>query len=313
MPDDPGKKLPFPVVFHPDYDLNLGAHVFPSVKYTRIHRALLDRGIAAPADILAPEPATDDDLKLVHTDDWVSRLKALKLTHAEVARLEIPVSPELVRALWLATGGSIRAGREALACGLAYNIGGGLHHAFPGHGEGFCAIHDVAVAIRKLQAEKRIQRAMVIDVDVHHGNGTAAIFQGDASVFTLSIHQFNNYPFEKPESDLDIHLTDGMKDADYLRRLGDGLTASLDAFQPDLAWYVAGADPYEHDRLGGLRITMNGLKERDRLVLGELRRRGIPTAIALAGGYAEAVDDTVAIHVNTLIAAQEIAGAVPAA
>jgi acetoin utilization deacetylase AcuC-like enzyme len=313
VPPDPAKKLSFPVVFHPDYDLNLGAHVFPSVKYTLIHQALLERGIAAPADVVAPEAAADEDLRLVHTADWVTRLKALKLTFAEINRLEIPVSPELVRALWLATGGSIRAGREALAHGLAYNIGGGLHHAFPGHGEGFCAVHDVAVAIRKLQAEKLIQRVMVIDVDVHHGNGTAAIFHGDPTVFTLSIHQFNNYPFEKPPSDLDIHLTDGIRDAEYLRRLKDGLVASLEQFTPDLAWYIAGADPYEEDRLGGLRLTKKGLLDRDRLVLGELRQRGIPVAIALAGGYAAEVSDTVDIHVGTLLAAQEIAGKHPAA
>jgi len=271
------------------------------------------QGIAAPADIVEPIEASDDDLKLVHTDDWVMRLKHLKLTFGEINRLEIPISQELVRGLWLASGGSILAAREALRCGLAYNTGGGFHHAFPGHGEGFCAIHDVAVAIRKLQKENTIQQAMVIDVDVHHGNGTAAIFHGDPSVFTLSIHQFNNYPFEKPPSDLDIHLTDGVRDEDYLRRLGDGLRASLDSFRPDLAFYIAGADPYENDRLGGLRISMNGLMERDRLVLGELRSRGIPVAIALAGGYAEDVADTVAIHVNTVLAAEEIAGKHPAA
>ena len=313
MPPDAGRKLPFAVVYHEHYDLNLGAHVFTSFKYGLIHAELLRQEIVAPADIVTPEPATDDDLMLVHTADWVTRLKNLKLTFGEINRLEIPISPELVRALWLGTGGSILAARRALADGLAYNIAGGLHHAFPGHGEGFCAIHDVAVAIRKLQAEGLIRTAMVVDVDVHHGNGTAAIFAEDPSVFTLSIHQFNNYPFEKPPSDLDIHLPDGIRDADYLRRLKEGLEVALGAMTPDLLWYVAGADPYEQDRLGGLRLTMNGLLERDRLVIGTARRLGIPVAIALAGGYAMEVADTVAIHVNTLVAAAEVARTPPAA
>ena len=302
---DSGRLLPFPVIYHDHYDLNLGGHVFPSTKFQLIRSALSTRGIAAPADVLTPEPATDSDLKLVHTADWVDRLKSLKLTFGEINRLEIPVSPELVRALWLCAGGSILAARRALAHGVAYNVGGGFHHAFPGHGEGFCAIHDVAVAIRRLQQEGLIERAMVVDVDVHHGNGTAAIFAEDPSVFTLSIHQFNNYPYEKPPSDVDVHLPDGTGDEDYLRRLGDALRPALDSFRPELVFYVAGGDPYEHDRLGGLSLTLNGLFDRDRLVFREVRGRGIPVAIALAGGYAESVEDTVTIHVNTLLAAVE--------
>ncbi|TPW17616.1 MAG: histone deacetylase superfamily protein [bacterium] len=301
----PTRRLPFDVIFDERYDLNLGGHVFPSAKFRLIRDALISRGIATPADIVAPEPATDDDLELVHTADWVRRLKHLQLTFGEINRLEIPLSPELVRALWLAAGGSILAARRALADGVAYNVGGGFHHAFPGHGEGFCAIHDVAVAIRRLQKDGAIQRAMVVDVDVHHGNGTAGIFANDPSVFTLSIHQFNNYPFEKPPSDIDIHLPDGVGDADYLKRLGDALRPALDSFRPDLLYYIAGGDPYEHDRLGGLRLTLNGLLDRDRLVLREARNRRIPVAIALAGGYAEDVEDTVTIHVNTLLAALE--------
>lgn len=308
---DTGRRLPFSVVYHDDYDLNLGGHVFPSTKFKLIRDALLARGIAAPADIMAPEPATDDDLKLVHTADWVERLKHLKLTFGEINRLEIPVSPELVRALWLAAGGSILGARRALVDGVAYNVGGGLHHAFPGHGEGFCAIHDVAVAIRRLQKDGVIRRAMVVDVDVHHGNGTAAIFAADPTVFTLSIHQFNNYPFEKPPSDVDIHLPDGLGDKDYLKRLGDALRPALDQFRPELVFYIAGGDPYEHDRLGGLKLTLNGLFDRDRLVIREARSQGIPVAIALAGGYAEDVEDTVAIHVNTLLAAVEAARQYP--
>jgi len=263
---DPGsaRRLPFDVIFDDHYDLNLGGHVFPSAKFRLIRDALVSRGIAAPADITPPEPATDDDLKLVHTADWVDRLKHLQLTFGEINRLEIPVSPELVRALWLAAGGSILAARRALVDGLAYNVGGGFHHAFPGHGEGFCAIHDVAVAIRRLQKDGAIARAMVVDVDVHHGNGTAGIFANDPSVFTLSIHQFNNYPFEKPPSDVDIHLPDGMGDEDYLKRLGEGLRPALDPFRPELLFHIAGGHPYEPDRLGRLELPVDGCPQGDR-------------------------------------------------
>jgi acetoin utilization deacetylase AcuC-like enzyme len=212
----------------------------------------------------------------------------------------------MVEAFWLAAGGTTLAARHALAMGVGFNIGGGFHHAFPGHGEGFCAINDIAVAVRRLQHEKSIRRAMVVDCDVHHGNGTAAIFAGDASVFTLSIHQFNNYPSEKPPSSLDIHLADGIGDAEYLHRLANGYRAALSMFKPELIVYVAGADPYMEDQLGGLALTFDGLKERDRMVIRTALKHQTPVAIVLAGGYAQSVEDTVTIHANTAEMAKEV-------
>src|SRR5271154_265108 len=185
--------LPFKLIYDRRYDLNLGAHVFPSQKYRLVHDALLEQSIATTDDFLAPEPATDDDVLLVHGNEYVHKLKTGTLSATEKMRLEIPWSREMVEACWLAAGGSILAGRRALADGWAANIGGGFHHACPDHGEGFCAIHDVAIAIRKLQSEGAIARAIVVDTDVHQGNGTAVIFSGDASVYTLSIHQERNY------------------------------------------------------------------------------------------------------------------------
>lgn len=296
--------LPFRLIYTDAYDLNLGDHVFPSKKYRLIHNRLLVEGFAEPGDFLAPQPAPDEDLYLAHERGWVDRLKSGTLTYHELIRLEIPYSRKMIEAFWLAAGGTTLAARNAFRDGIGFNIGGGFHHAFAGHGEGFCAIHDVAVAIRKLQAEQAIARAMVIDVDVHHGNGTAGIFAGDTSVFTLSIHQFNNYPAEKPLSTVDIHLSDGVGDDEYLARLANATRVALDGFQPDLLCYIAGADPYCQDQLGGLNLTIDGLYQRDLLVLGEARRRGVPVCITLAGGYAVDVEDTVTIHANTAKAAR---------
>lgn len=296
--------LPFRLIYTDAYDLNLGDHVFPSKKYRLIHNRLLVEGFAEPGDFLAPQPAPDEDLYLAHERGWVDRLKSGTLTYHELIRLEIPYSRKMIEAFWLAAGGTTLAARNALRDGIGFNIGGGFHHAFAAHGEGFCAIHDVAVAIRKLQAEQAITRAMVIDVDVHHGNGTAGIFTGDTSVFTLSIHQFNNYPAEKPLSTVDIHLSDGVGDDEYLARLANATRVALDGFQPDLLCYIAGADPYCQDQLGGLNLTIDGLYQRDLLVLGEARRRGVPVCITLAGGYAVDVEDTVTIHANTAKAAR---------
>jgi acetoin utilization deacetylase AcuC-like enzyme len=295
--------LPFRLIYSDGYDLNLGDHVFPSRKYRLIHDRMLIEGFAEPGDFLAPQPATDEDLYLAHDRGWVDRLKSGTLTYHELMRLEIPYSRKMVEAFWLAAGGTALAARNALRDGVGFNVGGGFHHAFAGHGEGFCAIHDVAVAVRKLQQERRIARAMVIDVDVHHGNGTAGIFAGDASVFTLSIHQFNNYPAEKPLSTVDIHLSDGTGDEEYLARLASATRVALDGFRPELLFYIAGADPYCQDQLGGLNLTIDGLYQRDLLVIGEARQRGIPVCVTLAGGYAVDVQDTVTIHTNTAKAA----------
>jgi acetoin utilization deacetylase AcuC-like enzyme len=302
--------LPFKVVYHPRYDLNLGPHVFPSQKFKMVHDALLEEGLADQADFLLPEPAADEDVLRVHTPAYVQKLQTDSLTLSERMKLEIPVSESTVQAFWLAAGGSILAGGEALRDGFGANLSGGFHHAYPGHGEGFCMLHDVAIAIRALQSRGEIRTAMTVDTDVHHGNGTAAIFANDASVYTLSIHQENNYPMPKPQSDLDIGLEDGTRDAEYLDALEKGLIHSLKTMTPDLIFYVGGADPYREDQLGGLALTLEGLQKRDRLVFEHARRRGIPVASTMAGGYARRVADTVRIHVNTIVAARDVKASV---
>jgi acetoin utilization deacetylase AcuC-like enzyme len=299
--------LPFKIIYHPKYDLDLGLHVFPSQKFKMIHDLLLQEGIAEESDFLEPAPAPDEDVLRVHTAAWVRKLQANSLTLSERMKLEIPLSESTVHAFWLAAGGSTLAGRKALEDGFAANLSGGFHHACPGHGEGFCMIHDVAIAIRSLQAAGAIRTAMVVDTDVHHGNGTAAIFGNDKSVFTLSIHQENNYPMPKPPSDEDIGLADGTRDHEYLDALEEGFLSSLKRLTPDLIFYVGGADPYREDQLGGLALTIEGLQKRDRLVFEHARRRGIPVASTLAGGYARRVGDTVRIHANTIIAARDVA------
>src|SRR6476660_3121628 len=211
--------LPFKLIYHPHYDLNLGPHVFPSQKFRLIAETLISEKIAAHEDFLQPESAADEDLLRVHTREWVTKLKTGTLTASEIMKLEIPYSTELREAVWLAAGGSILAAQFALRDGFASNIGGGFHHAYPNHGEGFCAIHDVAVAIRRLQHDKSIARAIVVDTDVHHGNGTAAIFADDPTVFTLSIHQENTYPSDKPPSGVDLHLPDRVEENEYLDTL----------------------------------------------------------------------------------------------
>jgi acetoin utilization deacetylase AcuC-like enzyme len=299
--------LPFKVVYHPNYDLNLGPHVFPSQKFRLIQLQLLRDEIAAPEDFVLPEEAADADLLRVHTPEWIGKLRNGTLTASEIMKLEVPYSPELARAVWLAAGGSILAGQLALRDGFGCNLGGGFHHAFANHGEGFCAIHDVAVAIRRLQADGAIRKAMVVDTDVHQGNGTAHIFRDDETVFTISIHQLNNYPAHKPPSNVDLNLDDRVEDDEYLETLLPVVTESLEKFRPDIVFYVGGADPYCEDQLGGLMLTKNGLKARDKRVFEEARKSGVPVATTLAGGYARRVEDTVRIHVNTVAAAREVA------
>ena len=298
--------LPFRLVYHERYDLHLGDHVFPAKKYRYLRDRMLRTRFAVAEDFIEPQPASDDDVRLVHDAEYVAKLRSGTLSYQDILRLEIPYSRQMVEAFWLAAGGSTLAARGALECGIGFNIGGGFHHAFPAHGEGFCAINDIAIAVRRLQADGLIKRAMVVDVDVHHGNGTAAIFDADPSVFTLSIHQFNNYPSEKPLSSLDIHLADGTGDAEYLHRLGNGFRAALAMFKPELVLYVAGADPYLEDQLGGLSLTLEGLVERDRLVIRTSLMQGIPVAVVLAGGYAQSVEDTITIHLNTATVAREV-------
>ena len=300
--------LPFKLIYDHRYDLNLGDHVFPSQKYRLVYEELLKRGITDSSDFLSPAPASDADVLRVHTSDYVRKLKTGSLSRSELQQLEIPYSQELIEACWLAAGGSILAGQRALIDGWSANVGGGFHHACPDHGEGFCVLHDVAIAIRRLQFDEAIERAMVIDTDVHHGNGTATIFSGDEDVFTLSIHQFHNYPFLKPPSTVDINLPDGVGDEDYLAILENHFDTAFSAFSPQIIFYVAGADPYREDQLGGLALTMEGLARRDSLVMDYARRNKCPLVITLAGGYARRVQDTVAIHVSTILAARDAAG-----
>lgn len=299
--------LPFKLIYDNRYDLNLGPHVFPSEKYRLVHEFLVKEGIASTDDFFAPQPASDEDILRVHSQEYVHKLKTGTLSHAEILRLEIPYSKQLIEACWLAAGGSIAAARRALSDGWAVNVGGGFHHAYPDHGEGFCAIHDVAVAIRRLQFDGAIKTAMVVDTDVHHGNGTAAIFGGDGDVFTLSIHQVNNYPFPKPPSTVDIDLPDGIEDADYLAILERHLFKAFQEFSPQLLFYIAGADPYCEDQLGGLSLTMKGLQRRDALVLDYAYRNHVPVATTMAGGYARCTEDTIRIHVNTILAVADAA------
>jgi acetoin utilization deacetylase AcuC-like enzyme len=303
--------LPFKVVYHPRYDLNLGAHVFPSQKFRLIAEELVNSGIAVPGDFLTPQPASDEDLLRVHTPSWVNKLKTGTLTASEIMKLEVPYSPELAEAVWLAAGGTILAAQSALQDGFGSNLSGGFHHAYANHGEGFCAIHDVAVAVRRLQSDGDIKKVMIVDTDVHHGNGTAAIFADDSSVFTISIHQVNNYPADKPPSTVDLNMRDGAGDDEYIAALIPTVERCLDKFKPDMVFYVGGADPYREDQLGGLLLTKAGLKRRDREVFEAARSRAIPVTTALAGGYARRVEDTVAIHLNTIIAAREVADKYP--
>lgn len=339
--------LPFKLVYSPDYYLPLGSHVFPAQKYRLIHRRLLDDRVATADDFLIPQPALDADILLVHTPDYLRKLKSGTLSVIEEMQMEVPYSPELVKAFWLSAGGSTLAARQSLNDRCCVNIGGGFHHAYPDHGEGFCVVHDVAVAIRTLQREGAIKTAMVVDCDVHHGNGTAAIFPpatsqsefvipsaGEPSparepqsrnpfghdarclaakandVFTISLHQFDNYPAIKPPSCIDVHFRDGVEDDAYLwwldRVLDRALDHALADFTPDLLCYIAGADPYREDQLGGLALSIDGLKQRDSLVLRRAKDKKIPVMITYAGGYARHVDDTVTIHTNTVIAAIEV-------
>ena len=297
--------LPFHVVYHEGYDLNLGDHVFPSQKFRMIRQSLLRNRLAAPEDFVEPEPATDEDVLLAHDPEYIRKLKTGTLSYQELLRLEIPYSSRTVEAYWLAAGGTMRAVQLASRERVGFNLGGGFHHGFPAHGEGFCAINDIAIGVRRAQKDGLFRRPMVVDCDVHHGNGTAAIFAGDESVYTLSIHQYNNYPAEKPPSSMDIHLADRTGNEEYLERLSHGLRLAFGAFHPDLVVYVAGADPYCEDQLGGLDLTLDGLRQRDQLVIESALAKGAAVAVVLAGGYAYDVTDTVDIQCNTVKVARD--------
>ena len=325
--------LPFKLVYSEKYFLPIGEHVFRADKYRLIVERLLQQGLADRSDLIEPSPASEQDVMLVHSPHYVNKLMEGSLSAREELQMEIPYSPQVVDAFMLHTGGSILAAERALEDGICINVGGGFHHAFPDHGEGFCMMNDIAVAIRAMQKRGRIQRAMTVDCDVHQGNGTAAIFSKPAQssptlpsaspqtvaggrgamlqgccqdVFTISLHQENNYPFVKPPSSIDVNLPDGCSDDEYLAWLDNALSSGLRQFEPQLICYVAGADPFREDQLGGLNLTLDGLKRRDELVFRVARAREIPVMVTYAGGYAIHVEDTVTIHCNTVLAAAEV-------
>jgi len=314
--------------------LPIGEHIFRQDKYGAIRRCLLDRGAFQEHDFVCPLCCGEEDLRLVHTPLWVEKIKHGTISMREELELEVPYSKELAEAFCYMAGGSMLAAELALRDRCCVHLGGGFHHGFADHGEGFCLINDVAIAIRHAQRDARIRRAMVVDCDVHQGNGTAAIFGTQpleafptvqpqvpvsareanmqrseaADVFTISLHQRNNYPYIKPPSSIDVNLPDGTDDAQYLYRLDKALQTAIEDFEPELLCYVAGADPFVEDQLGGLGLTIDGLKQRDLRVYRFAREHGYPVMTALAGGYARKPADTVTIHTNTVLAATEIFG-----
>ena len=274
-------------------------HRFPMAKY-RLLRERLASDPAVWVDLVEPEAASWDDLQLVHAAPYLDAVRVGRLSPELQRRIGFPWSPAMVERARRSVGGTIAAARSALADGVAVNLAGGTHHAFADRGEGYCVFNDVAVAARVLQRDAAVRRVAVVDCDVHQGNGTAAIFRHDPDVFTFSIHGEKNFPFRKEASDLDVTLADGTGDAEYLAALGHGLDEVFARPRPAVVFYVAGADPYEGDRLGRLAVSVGGLRERDAMVLGRCRRAGIPVAVSMGGGYAPDLDAIAAIHANTV-------------
>jgi acetoin utilization deacetylase AcuC-like enzyme len=285
--------------YHPSYQVALPAgHPFPITKYSLLKERLQSEGVIAAGDILEPEPLDVPILRLVHTHEYLAKLETSALSAAEQRRLGLPWSEALWQRSRLASAGTLLAARAALDQGLAGNLAGGTHHAFADHGEGFCVLNDVAIAIRKLQAERAVERAAVIDLDVHQGNGTAAIFENDAEVFTFSMHGERNYPLAKMRSNLDVPLKDGMGDAEYLDVLQRHLPTVLDIASADIVFYLAGVDVAAQDRYGKLALTEEGICSRDRYVIETVRSGGVPLVIVLAGGYAPTRARTAELHAH---------------
>lgn len=285
-------------------------HRFPIAKYEQLRERVLIEGIVTPDELCEPARATREALLLVHTADYVDRFLDGRLSPEELRRLGFPWSTALVERSLRAVGGTCEAAAAALDDGIAMNLAGGTHHAFPDHGEGFCVFNDVAIAIRSLQQAGRVRRAAIVDLDVHQGNGTNAIFAGDDSVFTFSMHGRRNYPFHKVPGSLDLELEDGASDGDYLAALATSLPLVLTRAEADLVIYLAGADPHECDALGRLRLTFEGLARRDAFVIDLCREVGLPVAITVAGGYGRNLQDTVRIHVETARVASSAAASV---
>ena len=280
-------------------------HRFPIAKYALLRDAVIADGIVDAERVLDPPRVTDDALMLVHTREYVRRFREGTLDAAELRRIGFPWSPGLVERSYRAVGGTLEAVRHALSHGIAMNLAGGTHHAFPDHGEGFCVFNDVAVAIRLLQRDRLVRRVAIVDLDVHQGNGTHAIFADDRDVYTFSMHGGKNYPFHKVAGTLDLELADGTGDDAYLDLLREALPRVLAASSPDLVVYIAGADPHEGDQLGRLALTFDGLARRDAFVLDSCREVGIPVAITIGGGYGRRIEDTVAVHARTARIAAE--------
>jgi len=290
-----------PVIYSDAYYVDIGEHVFPTSKYRILKKRIeSDHFLKDKIDFLLPEPLKEKELLAVHTEEYVNKLKTGTLSFEEIYAMEVPFSNALVEAAFVCCGGTVTAARQALKRKAVVHLGGGFHHAFPDHGEGFCVLNDIAVSIRALQNEGSAKKALVIDCDLHHGNGTAFIFREDPSVFVFSMHQQNNYPFHKPKSDIDIGLGDYTRDKVYLQHLYDNIPKIINTFKPDIILYLAGADPYEGDQLGSLSLSKNGLRKRDNFVCEQARNFGVPIAITLAGGYASDRADTVDIHFATV-------------
>ena len=275
-------------------------HRFPMVKYSMLRERVAESRIWGPGELRVAEPVSDEEILRAHHPDYLKRVVSGTLTEKEVRRIGFPWSPRMVQRSRRASGGTMGACLSALEDGLAANLAGGTHHAFADRGEGYCVFNDSVIAARAVQAAGFVERVLVIDTDVHQGNGTAAILRGDPTVFTFSIHGAKNFPFRKEQSDLDAPLPDGADDTEFLAVLEKGLEIALDAAEAQLAIYLAGADPFEDDRLGRLCVTKRGLGERDNMVLEACRERGIPVALTMAGGYARRVEDTVDVHFQSI-------------
>ena len=296
----------FRIFYSPYYYADIGEnHVFPIKKFELVRDKLLGEGTLLDSEIFEPQPAEIEDVSLVHTEDYISRLRRGALTAKEVRKLGLPWSESLVRRSFLAVSGTINAAKYALKSGVASNLAGGTHHAFPDRGEGFCVLNDVAVAVEVLKREDLAKRFLIIDCDVHQGNGTAFIFKDDERVFTFSMHGAKNYPLFKEISNLDIELPDRTSDNEYLETLNQALPRIF-LHNPDIVFYLGGADPFERDKLGRLGLTINGLLNRDEAVLGFAKERETPIVTVMSGGYAQDINDTVEIHCNTIRAVKKV-------
>jgi acetoin utilization deacetylase AcuC-like enzyme len=294
------------VFYTPRYYADIGqGHIFPIHKFELVRDKLLAEGTLRPEEIIEPDQASLEDVLLVHTEDYVSRLCSGDLTPKEGRRLGLPWSESLVRRSFYAVGGTLAATAASLTEGYSSNLAGGTHHAFSDRGEGFCVLNDVAIAIRVMRARKLIRRAAIVDCDVHQGNGTATIFAGDANTFTFSMHGANNYPLFKAQSTLDVELPDGTSDAAYMETLASHLPHVFQS-DPEIVFYLAGADPYRGDKLGRLALTIDGLRERDAYVLCECYERELPIVTVMSGGYGKDINDTIEIHCNTIRMVKEI-------